>query len=457
MSDVVVLLLTYALSLFVYQMVKGRMANVFHHDFYLLFSISVYIVTFTMLGIYRKITYSTFGSQMYAAAKGHVYSSVILFATVRLFGEIIPKPGFFAYLVAFYPFVYFAVWSVVRKNLSGLRRHGLGRRNTIAIGSDPDFHELLRRVDKNAGLKFNLVGTLRSTKENPSDKFDHVNVDSVKRMISENEIDQIIFSSSYQLNGSFDSLHELCRRNGISMRIVSQESDFLFSKVGLRDITGIPIYVPEAVRLQLLKGVLKRSFDVMGALLLLIVFSPVFLAVSIAIKLESRGPVFFRHLRSLGAGDRPFYFLKFRSMHPHADKEKANLLGHNESDGALFKMKDDPRLTRVGRVIRKFSIDELPQLINVLKGDMSLVGPRPLPVTDYAQIDENDHIGGYLHLRSRVKPGMTGLWQVSGRSDLGFREMVMLDLYYIENQTLLFDIEILAQTVPVVVFGKGAY
>jgi lipopolysaccharide/colanic/teichoic acid biosynthesis glycosyltransferase len=150
-------------------------------------------------------------------------------------------------------------------------------------------------------------------------------------------------------------------------------------------------------------------------------------------------------------------FFKFRSMIHTADEQKESLLHRNESSGALFKMKNDPRLTRVGKVIRKFSIDELPQLFNVLKGEMSLVGPRPLPICDFAQMQKEDHMGGYFRQRGKAKPGMTGLWQVSGRSDLGFREMVLLDLYYIEEQSILFDIEILAQTFPVVVFGKGAY
>jgi len=327
----------------------------------------------------------------------------------------------------------------------------------MAVGSDADLRRLIERLRFHAELPFNLVSFLRAPETDETDRSGPIDVAAIERKLAEDRIDLIVFSSSHQLNGSFDALHALCLRKGIAMRIVSQESDSLFANVGLRDITGIPIYVPEAVRLRYLKGVLKRSFDVVGATLLLLAFSPLILAVAIAIKLESKGPVFFRQLRSLGAEDAPFYFLKFRSMRPEADTEKATLLCQNESDGALFKIKDDPRLTRVGRIIRKFSIDELPQLVNVLKGEMSLVGPRPLPVRDYARINENDHIGGYLHLRSKVKPGMTGLWQVSGRSHLGFREMVMLDLYYIENYTLLFDLEILAQTVPVVVFGKGAY
>jgi lipopolysaccharide/colanic/teichoic acid biosynthesis glycosyltransferase len=167
--------------------------------------------------------------------------------------------------------------------------------------------------------------------------------------------------------------------------------------------------------------------------------------------------VFFRQKRSLADNDEPFDFFKFRSMYHGADAEKEKLFHHNEASGALFKMRDDPRITTVGKYIRRYSIDELPQLFNVLLGDMSLVGPRPLPVSDYRRMKEEDSLGGYFRQRTLSKPGMTGLWQISGRSDIGFREMVLLDLYYIENQSILYDLEILAQTVPVVLFGKGAY
>ena len=167
--------------------------------------------------------------------------------------------------------------------------------------------------------------------------------------------------------------------------------------------------------------------------------------------------MFFRQKRALTDEEVPFEFLKFRSMISEADEQREALAEQNETGGVLFKIKDDPRLTRIGRFIRRHSIDELPQLINVLRGEMSLVGPRPLPARDLGRIKGEDHMGGFFRQRAKVKPGMTGLWQISGRSDLGFREMVLLDLYYIEHQNLLFDIEILARTIPVVVLGKGAY
>ena len=144
-------------------------------------------------------------------------------------------------------------------------------------------------------------------------------------------------------------------------------------------------------------------------------------------------------------------------MVSNAEQMKAELMGKNESDGALFKIKNDPRVTNVGRLIRKLSIDELPQLFNVIKGEMSLVGPRPLPPSDFENANEPNEFWDAIYERSSVKPGMTGLWQVSGRSNIKFREMILLDLYYVENHTLLFDLEILFETIPVVLLGKGAY
>ena len=144
-------------------------------------------------------------------------------------------------------------------------------------------------------------------------------------------------------------------------------------------------------------------------------------------------------------------------MIKNADELKDSLYNNNETDGALFKMKNDPRRTKVGRIIRRFSIDELPQLLNVLKGDMSLVGPRPLPIKDFDKVKEEPEFWEAIKDREKLKPGITGLWQISGRSHVGFREMVLLDLYYTENQSMLFDLEIMFATIPVVLFGKGAY
>ena len=191
-------------------------------------------------------------------------------------------------------------------------------------------------------------------------------------------------------------------------------------------------------------------FDLVVGSLLLLLVSPVLAVAALAIKLEDRGPVLFRS-RRMGVDEHPFDCLKLRTMHIDADRRQAELESQNEAAGALFKVRDDPRVTRVGRVLRRFSIDELPQLFNVLRGEMSLVGPRPLPERDYRLLDDL-HKKRYL-----VLPGMTGLWQVSGRSELSFAELVRLDFFYIESWSIWLDLTILARTIPAVLARRGAY
>ncbi|ARW20159.1 UDP-glucose:undecaprenyl-phosphate glucose-1-phosphate transferase [Pediococcus pentosaceus] len=194
----------------------------------------------------------------------------------------------------------------------------------------------------------------------------------------------------------------------------------------------------------------KRMLDIVASVIGLIVLSPVFLIVSLAIKAEDRGPIFYSQVR-LGKGQRPFKMYKFRSMIVDADKKIEKLLEQNEVEGAMFKMKEDPRITRVGRFTRKHSLDELPQLLNVLAGDMSLVGPRPpleREVADYSEHDKQ---------RLIVKPGCTGLWQVTARNDVDFSGMVDLDLQYIEKSGLMFDVIILFKTIGIVFKPNGAY
>lgn len=195
----------------------------------------------------------------------------------------------------------------------------------------------------------------------------------------------------------------------------------------------------------------KRGFDILASLMGLILLSPLFLIVAIAIKVDDpRGKVFYSQIR-LGRGERPFKMFKFRSMFVDADKKLADLLKYNEVDGAMFKMKEDPRVTRIGHFIRKYSIDELPQLINVLKGDMSLVGPRPPLEREVANYSE------HAKQRLYVKPGCTGLWQVSGRNSVGFDEMVELDLQYIQKSSFWFDLKIMFMTVKIMVWPNSAY
>ncbi len=194
----------------------------------------------------------------------------------------------------------------------------------------------------------------------------------------------------------------------------------------------------------------KRTFDLVLSIVLLVLFLPIFVLTAAVIMIDSRGPVFFRQTR-VGRAGRRFTLYKFRSMVANADSMKKDVSGGESRDSVTFKMKNDPRITGVGRFIRRFSIDELPQLINVIKGEMSLVGPRPPVPEEVEKYSEDDR------KRLLVKPGMTCLWQISGRSDVSFREQVELDKQYIASQSILLDVKILLKTIPAVLAGRGAY
>lgn len=236
---------------------------------------------------------------------------------------------------------------------------------------------------------------------------------------------------------------------GIDLVVAPQLTDVAGPRVHIRPIEGLPLLHVEEPTLSGMSWLAKNLLDRFAAAFGLLLLTPLFIAVAIAIKINDRGPVFFRQLR-VGHEGRFFRVWKFRTMYVDAEERKSKLLAENETDGMLFKIKDDPRITPVGRFLRAASIDELPQLLNVLKGEMSLVGPRPLPA------DDGDYLGD-VRRRLLVRPGMTGLWQVSGRSDLSWDEAVRLDLYYVDNWSLAYDLAILWRTIGVVVARKGAY
>jgi exopolysaccharide biosynthesis polyprenyl glycosylphosphotransferase len=218
----------------------------------------------------------------------------------------------------------------------------------------------------------------------------------------------------------------------------------------IRPVAGLPLLHVEHPELAGAKQVIKSVFDKTCAAFALLVLAPLFAVIAISIRLADHGPVFFRQTR-IGKDGRGFTFYKFRTMVPDAEQRKSQLVAHNEADGVLFKIRRDPRVTRPGAWLRRSSLDELPQLINVLMGDMSLVGPRP------ALPEEVACYGGHMRRRLVVKPGLTGLWQVSGRSDLSHAEAERLDLYYVENWSLALDLQVLWKTGSAVIRGSGAY
>ena len=265
-------------------------------------------------------------------------------------------------------------------------------------------------------------------------------------------IDRVIIAFSRASHEQLLESIRACRDAGVSVDVVPRLFEFLDGVRALDQVGGLPLLSIGAPMLTSASIAAKRVLDAVGSLALITIFSPVMIATAIAIKIESRGPVFFRQPRA-GRGNSSFQLVKFRSMYIDAEKRKAEMGQLNEaSDGVMFKIRKDPRVTRVGRFIRRFSLDELPQLFNVLRGEMSLVGPRPLIFPETAALDEDWHLR-----RSELRPGLTGPWQVYGRSQSPFQEMVRFDYQYVAGWSLARDIEILFATLPAVLSGRGAY
>ena len=255
--------------------------------------------------------------------------------------------------------------------------------------------------------------------------------------------------------GDFDEesvleIVETAHRAGVRVRIAPKTTDLLIERGEYVPGQGMPLFELRPPVLAGTDWVVKRAFDLLVSAVVVLIGLPVWLMIAAAIKLDSRGPILYRDTR-IGVGEREFGMLKFRTMVEGASERQGELEQHNEAPGALFKIRRDPRVTRVGRVLRKASLDELPQLLNVLRGEMSLVGPRPLPLRDYAMLD------GWHRKRYLVLPGITGLWQISGRSSLTFDDLVRLDFYYIENWSIWLDISILFKTPFAILSGRGAY
>jgi exopolysaccharide biosynthesis polyprenyl glycosylphosphotransferase len=276
-------------------------------------------------------------------------------------------------------------------------------------------------------------------------------VDEMIKLLHERSPNGVILSAKHTYFGQIEKAIQACEIEGVDVWLVADFFRTQISRTTFDELYGRPVIIFRSVPEYSWQGVVKQAIDVVGAFLLLALSGWVLAAAALAIKLTSPGPVLFRQ-RRCGLNGRPFTMLKFRSMVSDAEQRRVELEALNEMSGPVFKLTNDPRITPVGRWLRKWSIDELPQLLNVLRGEMSLVGPRPLPVDEVERFDDPSH-----RRRLSVKPGITCLWQVSGRNEVrDFRDWVRLDLEYIDNWSLWLDLKILFRTVPVVLVGTGA-
>jgi exopolysaccharide biosynthesis polyprenyl glycosylphosphotransferase len=325
--------------------------------------------------------------------------------------------------------------------LGRIYRRGFGQTPVLVVGNDEDRTRLRRTMEQATGA-YVLAGEVDIGKAGLAalrETLDRTGARGVVLVGAERLPDEALL----------DIVHSV-RLRGVPLRVVPGAFALMRGRTILSEGMGLPLLEVHYPGLDNTQRALKRVLDVAVSICGLALLSPLLLAVAVAVRLDSPGPVLFRQKR-VGADEKVFVCYMFRSMQRDAEVRQAVLEGLNEAEGPVFKIRDDPRVTRVGRLLRRWSIDELPQLLNVLKGEMSLVGPRPLPVRDFLRMEES-HKG-----RLGAVPGMTGYWQTSGRSELSFEEMVRLDLYYIENWSLSFDLKIILKTLGAVLRREGAY
>jgi exopolysaccharide biosynthesis polyprenyl glycosylphosphotransferase len=327
--------------------------------------------------------------------------------------------------------------------LGRIYRRGFGRTPVLVVGNEED-RTRLRRMMGHASDAYVLAGEVDIGGG-------EADLASLRETLDRTDARGVVIVGAERLpdDDLLDLVHSV-RLRGIPLRVVPGAFALMRGRTILSEGMGLPLLEVHYPGLDNTQRTLKRVLDVAGSVCGLLLLSPLLLAVAVAVRLDSPGPVLFRQKR-VGADEKIFVCYMFRSMHRDAEGRQGALEDLNEAEGPVFKMKNDPRVTRVGRFLRRWSLDELPQLINVLKGEMSLVGPRPLPVRDFLKMEE-------AHKRRLgAVPGMTGYWQTSGRSNLSFQEMVRLDLYYIENWSLSFDFKIILKTLGAVLNRKGAY
>ncbi len=325
-------------------------------------------------------------------------------------------------------------------------------RNIVIVGTSAKARELGQLISRYSDWGLQILGYVKSdplsSGDTPSDVLGSVS--DIPRIIEENVVDEIIFvgAEPRDLSG-FEEVLASCKEQGVRTRVALDFFPAKISKLSMEFVESVPLITFSATPDHPFSLFAKRVMDVSLAAMLLVLLSPVMIVVGLLVKLTSGGPIIYRQVRC-GLYGRRFVLFKFRSMRKGAEDVLWEIRHLNEMDGPVFKMRNDPRVTPLGRWLRKSSFDEWPQFWNVLKGDMSLVGPRaPLPeeVKEYTR---------WQRRRLSVKPGITCLWQVSGRNEIDFHEWMKLDLHYIDNWSLLLDLKILLRTFPVVLFGRGA-
>jgi exopolysaccharide biosynthesis polyprenyl glycosylphosphotransferase len=384
-----------------------------------------------------------------------IVGSLFQVAFVALVFAVVSGEHFSSYYLFYgslaFALLYVSLFRAGYEWLTGAMLRAAGyRRRAVLVGTGKHISDVAHALSDAPHSPIEVVGFLSPTALPGNGLRALGSLEDLDMVLGSERIDEVIIADPDFPQLQAVELVDECHQRGVRVRLAPSTMEILIHRAEFVPGQSVPLFELSSPVFEGVDFALKRAFDLVGATILLILLSPLLLAIVLAVRVSSRGPVLFHSTRR-GIGQRPFPCLKFRTMHTDAEERQADLEELNEATGALFKIREDPRLTRVGAFLRRFSLDELPQLVNVLRGEMSLVGPRPLPQRDYEML-EDWHRKRYL-----VLPGITGLWQVSGRSELDFDDLVHLDFIYLEHWSLALDLTIILKTIPAVLSRRGAY
>jgi exopolysaccharide biosynthesis polyprenyl glycosylphosphotransferase len=413
-------------------------------------------VIFSAFGLYGSRRLGDRKQEVIDVLKAVSVAVLVLAIVAPVFRVAMITPAFVAVFWALSS-VSLILWRLLmRVFLAWLRTYGHNLRQVLIVGTNPRAEEFARIIESRPELGYQLIGFADEVWAGNRDfaekgKSIVTGLEGFSDYLRGHVVDEVVIAlpmKSFYAKAA--RIVGECQDQGVIVRSLSSLFDFQRGRLDTNEVDTTHVMTYHANLCEGVPSIFKRLLDIMGASTLLMLLTPILLIVGLLIKLDGPGPALFVQER-VGLNKRRFRMYKFRTMMVNAEKQQLALEKLNEADGPVFKIKHDPRITRVGKVLRKTSLDELPQLLNVLNGDMSLVGPRPLPIRDYQAFDED-----WLHRRFSVRPGITCLWQVHGRSTTTFGRWMELDMQYIDNWSLWLDLKILAKTLPAVVAGRGA-
>jgi exopolysaccharide biosynthesis polyprenyl glycosylphosphotransferase len=384
-----------------------------------------------------------------------IVSSLFQVSVVALIFALVNGEQYSSYYI-FYGTLCFAIAYVstsrwLYEKLTGVLLRAAGyRRRAVLVGSGKHIEDVHSALVDEVHAPVDMIGFISLTPRPDNGLRSLGLIEDLAAVLDRHRVQEVIIADPDSPEERAVDLVDQCHTRGVTVRIAPSTMEILVHRAEFVPGASVPLFELRPPVFDGFDYLIKRSFDFAVALVLIVVLSPLLIAIALGVFITSRGPVLYRSIRP-GIGGEPFACFKFRTMRSDADQLQADLESHNEASGALFKIRHDPRLTRFGRFLRRYSLDELPQLFNVVQGRMSLVGPRPLPQRDFDQL-EDWHKKRYL-----VLPGVTGLWQVSGRSELDFDDLVRLDFLYLERWSVGLDLTILLKTIPAVLSREGAF